>query len=223
MKKTAILLAVTALVALSLAACGNNAQEEKTGNEPVKNEVKIIQTEKGTQNVESGTEKPSTDDTKPADQTATPPVEETKPAETQTPDTPTSDATSQGQEKISVFKGQYVTCRLPEKWASQEDLGQGVAAELLDPTTRVGVVIQFRKDNTATLDEIVNGTNRQQLNGTIDDYKIGAYNYKRITKVVNGLNMTYLFLVKGTMAYYVSTSILDNPDTQLVLSTLEFK
>lgn len=222
MKKTAILLVVAALVALSLAACGNNAQEEKTGNEPVKNEVKIIQTEKGTQNVESGTEKPSTDQTKPEDQTATPAAEETKPVETQTPETPAADTTSQGQEKISVFKGQYVSCRLPEKWASQEDLGQGVAAALLDPSTKAGVVIQFVKDNKDTLDGIVEGINAQ-IKGNVDDYSIGGNNFKRITAIMQGKTVTYLILVKGTMAYYVSTDILDQEDARLVLSTLEFK
>lgn len=214
MKKTATILAIVVLVALSLAACGNNAQEEKTGNEPVKNEVKIIQTGKDTQNVESGTEKPVAEDTKPTEET-TPPVE------TRTPETPASE-TQPGQEKITVFKGQYVTCRLPEKWASQEDLGQGVAAALLDPTTKAGVVVQFVKDNKDTLDDIVAGINAQ-IKGNVDDYTIGGKNFKRITAVMDGKTVTYLIIVKGTMAYYVSTDILDHEDAQLVISTLEFK
>jgi len=214
MKKTATVLAIVVLVALSLAACGNNAQEEKTGNEPVKNEVKIIQTEKSAQNVESGTEKPATEETKPTEETA-------PPAETKTPDTPASE-TQSGQEKVTVFKGQYVTCRLPENWASQEDLGQGVAAALLDPTTKAGVVVQFVKDNKDTLDDIVAGINAQ-IKGKIDDFTIGGKNFKRITAIMEGKTVTYLILVKGIMAYYVSTDILDSPDAQLVLSTLELK
>jgi hypothetical protein len=208
--KRLIASALAAIVALSLAACGSQEQPQKEDPKPEANTVKIIQTEDGAKGIDSKSgEQAKQGEEEPAKEQPT----EEKPAMEDVPE---------GEQKITVFKGQFASCQLPEKWSSQEDISQGVAAALLDPSTRAGVVVQFRQDAKEPLGEIVDGINAQ-LKGKVDSVTIGKYQFSRITTTIDGKTVIYLITLVGTNAYYVSTDIFDHADVQLVLRTLELK
>lgn len=229
MKKLTTLLVVLMVTVTMFVACGQSeepAVEDKASSQTaaVENNEKD-QPKEAVENSEpakseDATKVPATTEEKPAETTK--PVEETKPTQTEQK----NDQTAKTDEKpaffMDNFDGQFVKCKIPENWTGQEDLTQKVAALILNPTQKAGLSIQIVRDNKESLDTRVTETSKS-VNGTVDDFSVGRYNYKRITFDQQGKRVYCMICIVGKNAYYIGTDILDDPGISTILESLELK
>ena len=229
MKKLTTLLVALFIAVTMFAACGQSEEPATTEKTPPqsttavtsdKSQQKDTTVDSEPAKSEDATKVPAATDDKPAETTK--PVEETKPTQTEQK----NDQTATTEEKppffMDNFDGQFVKCKLPEKWTGQEDLNQGVAAAIINQTQKAGLSIQIVRDNKDSLDSRVTATSKS-VNGTIDDFSAGKYNYKRVTFDQQGKKVYCMICIVGKNAYYVVTDILDDPGISTILESLELK
>jgi hypothetical protein len=228
-KLSALLVALMIMVAL-FAACGQT--EEPTTDDKTSQTTNVT-----TDTVDKDSQAETVTDDKPlkSEETTKVSTQEEKPVETAKPSEDTTKAaqtvqdktkTSTGSEKpafyMDYFDGQFVKCKLPDKWTGQEDLNQGVAAAIINQTQKAGLSIQIVRDNKDSLESRVSATSKS-VSGIVDGYSAGKYNYKRITFQQQGKTVSCMICIVGSNAYYVVTDILNDPGIATILDSLELK
>lgn len=224
MKKTSILMAIFAALALILVGCGSN---------PAKPEESNQQTEQTQQQSETVTSNPETTISKDQpDKKATTeqqnPQQENKTEEQQTKPEPKE---QQQEEKLyseGEFDGKFLKCQLPDKWIAKEDPSQGYATIILDPAQNAGIGIQYVENNKDSAQTRAEGI-ANQFGCKIVDVKIGNYSYKRMTtkqkdpKTNKDVVFDYLICVTGSKAYYLATPIFNQEKIQSLIANFLFK
>jgi hypothetical protein len=120
-----------------------------------------------------------------------------------------------------MFENKLISFALPEGYTAKEDQGTINVSKTDDPLKAITMVVQ--ENNPAPVEEVAKMTLEFLKDSTMEDAKIGNYEYKKIVTSLMGIEVITLITSNNGNLFSITINGLDDPGIASIVESIVLK